>query len=195
MTVPLIKTACWFDKLPDDHQRIGISRGTPRGVGPGYRTYRKLAPGPWFHSVDPEEYYRLYKAEILSPLNPHEVAAELAALSQGRIPTLLCFERVGSWCHRAMVAEWLARGLGIPVPEFRFEGRDHARHPLMPPLADRAEPDPDPDPASFIGRSAMIDGEQHLVTRLDPDVPGNAIVEVGDRWFSTGPKTLARHFR
>jgi hypothetical protein len=40
-----VKTASWFTKLPDDHQRIGISRSTPRRMPAGYRIYRKLAPG------------------------------------------------------------------------------------------------------------------------------------------------------
>ena len=56
-----IKTASWFDKLPDDHMRIGISRGVPRNLSAGYRVFRKLAPGPWFNSVSAVEYYRLYK--------------------------------------------------------------------------------------------------------------------------------------
>jgi hypothetical protein len=33
-------TSSWFTPLPPDHVRIGISRGTPRGVVAGYRTRR-----------------------------------------------------------------------------------------------------------------------------------------------------------
>jgi hypothetical protein len=132
MTQHLIKTASWFTKLPDDHQRIGISRGTPRGQAAGFRLYRKLAPGPWFNSVGPAEYADLYKREILAPLIPHQVAAELAELAGGRIATLLCYERAGglAWCHRALAAEWLAEGLGVPVPEFGFETLAQDAHPM-----------------------------------------------------------------
>jgi len=53
----LIKTASWFTPLPDDHIRIGISRGVPRfsKIGKGYRVYRRLAPGPWFNSTDTQD--------------------------------------------------------------------------------------------------------------------------------------------
>jgi hypothetical protein len=43
----------------------------------GYRIYRRLAPGPWFNSTSsPQEYERLYRAEVLAPLNPRQVAAD-----------------------------------------------------------------------------------------------------------------------
>jgi hypothetical protein len=52
-----IKTASWFTKLPAGHARIGISRSVPHRLKPGYRIYRKLAPGPWFSHVAGEEFY------------------------------------------------------------------------------------------------------------------------------------------
>jgi hypothetical protein len=134
MTALLIKTASWFTPLPDDHARIGISRGVPRLMLPGYRADKRLAPGSWFNSVSPSEYYRLYRAEILGPLNPRAVASELIEMANGRIPTLLCFEKPGGteWCHRAMCAEWLAEALGRVVPEYAHEGLPQHEHPLMP---------------------------------------------------------------
>ena len=131
--MPPIKTASWWTKLPDDCQRIGISRSSPRRAAAGYRLYRKLAPGPWFNSVDVQTYVRLY-AEILAPLDPHQVAAELHDLAGGRIPVLLCFERAGTstFCHRSLAAAWLAEGLGVPVPEFGYEGLPQSQHPLHP---------------------------------------------------------------
>ena len=102
-----IKTASWFTKLPDDNLRIGISRSTPRRMPPGYRIYRKLAPGPWFNSVGIDEYYHRYRTEILGPLDPGLVADDLLRLGAGSIPVMLCFERPGTaeWCHRTMSAE------------------------------------------------------------------------------------------
>ena len=40
-----IKTGCWFTNIPDDHIRISISRGRPRGIG-GYRSPRFASSKP-----------------------------------------------------------------------------------------------------------------------------------------------------
>ncbi len=95
--------------------------------------YRQLAPGPWFNSVDVVTYGKFY-AEILARLDPHQVAADLAELAQGRIPTLLCFERATGrdFCHKSLVASWLSEALGQPVPEFGFEHLAQQQHPLLP---------------------------------------------------------------
>ena len=136
MSTPQIKTGPWSGKFPDDHLRIGISRGVPRrGLTAGFRVYRKLAPGPWFNSVGVEEYRRRYFSEILGPLDPKAVAAELVEMAAGKVPVLLCFERpnTGKWCHRALAAQWLSEALGQVVPEFGFEALPQHEHPLMPP--------------------------------------------------------------
>ena len=130
-----MKTASWFTTLPAGHMRIGISRGTPRRQPAGYRIYRALAPGPWFNSVSIEEYYHLYRTEILGPLDPRKVREDLETLAAGQVPVMLCYERpmvIGDWCHRAMAAEWLAENLGVTVPEVGFENRRQHEHPLMP---------------------------------------------------------------
>jgi hypothetical protein len=130
---PPILTASWFARLPEGHIRIGISRGVPRRLEAGFRRYPRLNPGPWFNSVDADEYDRLYAAEILAPLDPHQVRDELLRLALGRVPVLCCFERgPPATCHRALVAEWFERA-GITCRELGSEGR--AEHPLMLPLA------------------------------------------------------------
>ena len=192
-----MKTASWFTPLPEDHMRIGISRGTPRRMAAGYRLYKALAPGPWFNSVGVEEYYDRYRAEILGPLDPRKVRDDLARLGLGKTPVLLCYERPGGadWCHRAMAAEWLAEALGMPVPEFGYETVPQGEHPLMPPQLRREIALPDiPDVTPFIGRRAMIEGELHVVVGPNSEKPGMAIVAAGDRRFSTGIDTLRRHF-
>jgi hypothetical protein len=137
MTLPQIKTSHWFAALPSDHARIGISRGTPRRMAAGYRIFRKLAPGPWFNSVSTEEYIRLYHTEILAPLDPHAVAKHLIELADGKVPVMVCFERAGGaqWCHRSLVAAWLAEALGLLVPEYGFEDLPQSEHPLRPPVS------------------------------------------------------------
>jgi hypothetical protein len=48
---------------------------------------------------------------------------------------LCCFEKVvtGQWCHRALVARWMADSLGIRVPEVAHEKLPQDQHPLLPP--------------------------------------------------------------
>jgi Protein of unknown function, DUF488 len=132
-----IKTASWFTKLPAGHARIGISRSVPHRLKPGYRIYRKLAPGPWFSHVAGEEFYHRYRTEILGPLNPRLVADELFDLARGGIPVMVCYEKAGgpAVCHRAMAAGWLAEALGHPVPEFGFETWSQFNHPLAGKIA------------------------------------------------------------
>ena len=132
----MIKTASWFTTLSPDHIRIGISRGTPRRFPAGYRRYPKLNPGAWFNfTSSPQEYERLYQREVLSPLDPRQVADEIEALAGGKIAVLCCYERVGGpgWCHRALAARWLAEALGELVPEVGFEHLAQDDHPLMAP--------------------------------------------------------------
>lgn len=67
----------------------------------------------------------------------HRIHAELEQLTEtarGRRLVLLCFDRLdqpGSWCHRTMLAEWLAEHTGSEVPELGAVPR-----PEPPPLFD-----------------------------------------------------------
>ena len=115
-----IKTGSWFVKIPNDHIRISISRGSPRGVS-GYRTYRTLAPGPWFNSVSVSEYLTRYEA-ILAGLDPAKTVSQIEALAGDKTPVLCCFETIakietGSRCHRHLVKLWLEHELAIEVLE------------------------------------------------------------------------------
>lgn len=118
----IIKTASWFTALPADHVKVGISRGVPRRMAPGYRRFRWLQPGPWFRSVTPSEYLELY-SNILAALDPQQVADDLCRLAAGGIPVMCCYEspaRIQSgeqWCHRHIVAAWLRDRLGLVVEE------------------------------------------------------------------------------
>lgn len=193
-----MKTASWFTKLPNDHKRIGISRGTPRRIPAGYRIYRALSPGPWFNSVGIEEYCHRYRTEILERLDPWTVADDLARLSEGSIPVIVCYERpgTGKWCHRSLAAKWLADALGLVVPEVGFETLPQQEHPLMPPRLQRVDtPHGVPDLTQYVDRNATVDGELHRVVTVDRDKPGKAIVAAGDRRFATRIDTLRRHFK
>ena len=192
-----MKTASWFTPLPDDHIRIGISRGAPRRMPAGYKLYKTLAPGPWFNSVGIDEYYSRYRTEILVPLDPRKVRDDLDRLAAGRTPVLLCYERPGGadWCHRAMAAEWLAEALGFPIPEFGYETLSQGEHPLMPPQLRREIVLSDiPDVSPYVGRTAIIDGEHYTVAGPYPRKPGMALVTTCGRTFSTTIDTIRRHF-
>ena len=131
----IIKTASWFTPLPDDHLRVGISRGVPRfgQIGKGYRMYRKL---------------RLARGSALSA-RPVSSSAIRPRSSTAWIPSacsrscrdrrwpracaglLRAAEPTTTWCHRSLTARWLSEALGQPVPELGFEGA--GLHPLRPP--------------------------------------------------------------
>jgi Protein of unknown function, DUF488 len=193
-----MKTASWSTVLPDDHQRIGISRGVPRRQPAGFRLYRALAPGPWFNSTGTDEFAHRYRTEILAPLDPRSVVADLKRMAGDRVPVLLCYEIAGGpqWCHRTLAAEWLNDTLGIQVPEFGFESLSQERHPLMPLELRRADKTPaaGPDVTPYIGRTRTFHGELHRVIGADLDNPGYAIIGAGERTFSTAFATLARLF-
>jgi len=130
-----IYTASWFTHLPAELVRVGISRGTPRGQS-GYRMYRRLAPGPWFRSVETSTYYRQYTAQ-LNRLDASQVVEDLFALCDGSPVAMLCFEppKPGpDWCHRALVSVWLQERLALAVPEYGLEEYGCGwSHPKLPP--------------------------------------------------------------
>jgi hypothetical protein len=115
-----MKTSCWYT-YAGKGQRIGISRGPAKGAGRGYRLYKTLAPGPWFHSVEYQEYYQLYM-EQLSKLDSEQVYDDLKRLAAPLEPILLCFEEPPlhreNWCHRSLVARWFKQTLGLEVREY-----------------------------------------------------------------------------
>ncbi|CAN1721388.1 DUF488 domain-containing protein [Hyphomicrobium sp. 1Nfss2.1] len=130
---PRIFTSSWFTELPADHLRVGISRGTPRGMPAGYRRYMKLAPGSWFNSVSPQEYQKRFQAEMLDRLDPERVVRELVDIADGKVPVLVCYEAPDKpeWCHRGLVSLWLKQTIDLDVYELGFEqcgcGRSHPK--------------------------------------------------------------------
>jgi len=113
--------------------RISIARAAPRRVAAGFKVYRALAPGAWLfdpqYRNDYDAYRERYIREILAPLDPQKVWDDLHALADGHEPVLLCHEhllKLGDWCHRRLVAEWLEGTLGVAVPEMAVERKAKA---------------------------------------------------------------------
>lgn len=125
-----IFTATWFAPIPDDHIRIGVSRGSPRGFAAGYRKFKALFPGAWFNKVEPAEYLKRYDEEILAPLDPQKTLDRIMELSGDKTPVLCCYEAAPKiqtgelWCHRHIDAQWFEDRLGITVPELDFPNLD-----------------------------------------------------------------------
>ena len=83
--------------------------------------YKKLAPKFWFFEKykrdgDKEFYTEQYYKEVLDKLDPEEVYNDL-----GQNAVILCWEKPGEFCHRHIVAEWLANALDIEVKEIGEE--------------------------------------------------------------------------
>ena len=98
-----------------------------------------LEPGPWFKTIaDPRAWSERYTREVLSPLDPAQVVAELQAMSDGvKTIALLCWEAAVSgdadWCHRSLVSVWLHDRLGLEVFELGHESCGCGRaHPKLP---------------------------------------------------------------
>ncbi len=129
-----IYTSSWFETLPQNIFRIGVSRRQPR-YKPKISEYPALAPGPWFNSVDHLAFCDLY-AQQLRALDSQSVIEDLATLSAGKNAALLCFEPPSPsapWCHRALVSAWLSDELGLEVYEFGCESEGCGwAHPKLP---------------------------------------------------------------
>lgn len=180
-----IYTSSWFEKLPDTVQKIGVSRGTPRGYPAGFRKMMELAPGPWFNSVGVAEYKRLY-FESLAKLDPQKEVDRMADLAGGKeAVALLCYEspkKDEDWCHRGMISAWLADTLGLEVCEFGYEDRGFGwNHPKLP-LQFRGGYKPDPlDVSPFIGSTATDrHGVLWTVRGTDAENIDQALIEAVD---------------
>jgi len=106
--------------------RISIARYAPRATPAGYRIFRALAPHGHMLKMPYDQYRDLYFREILGPLSPQLVWAQLHQLAgHEHEPVLLCWETLkqpDDWCHRRMVAEWFGDKLGEDVPELLIGG-------------------------------------------------------------------------
>lgn len=85
-------------------------------------SYKDLAP-TWEMINDPEEIYIPKYRAILSKLDPYNVISNLKGISGNNDVILLCHEKIGSFCHRNLVAQWLNEKLNIEVKEFDISGK------------------------------------------------------------------------
>lgn len=71
--------------------------------------YDPLAPTPYILSLKdkPDLYTEQFTAH-LARLNSHQVLKDLNSMARGEPWALLCYEKPGEFCHRNLVATWLA---------------------------------------------------------------------------------------
>lgn len=103
----------YFAKLKDIEFPIAICGKSPAFYkGP---EYKKLAPKYWFFmeykngKISKETYTEYYYKEVLNKLNPIDVVNDLTKIYNTDKFTLLCYEKVGDFCHRHIVADWLTK--------------------------------------------------------------------------------------
>ena len=109
-------------RLPDNFCPISIARSPIKGwngvsylnVAPLLTTISKHKSG----LSTEEEYTEEYTETILSQTTPVKVVDELLRLADGKIPCLICYEALGKFCHRHILADWL-RGDKVNVQEYK----------------------------------------------------------------------------
>ncbi|MCK4761964.1 MAG: DUF488 family protein [Candidatus Aminicenantes bacterium] len=87
-----------------------------------YKGERIMALAPALETLNWEttRYTQRYNQQLKS-LNPLEIMNKIELITVGeRDVALLCFEKVGDFCHRQLVAQWLKATLGIEVTELKF---------------------------------------------------------------------------
>jgi hypothetical protein len=98
---------------------VAITVGLPKWFPKPMVPWRTVAPfGLLGAGLEPEEYRRRYRHR-LHRLTPR-ITAELVEMRQAYAPAdliLCCYEPAGAWCHRVLLAEFLAELLGEEVTE------------------------------------------------------------------------------
>lgn len=87
--------------------------------------YKKLAPkysffSEWKKSRNNDYYVEHYNAEVLACLNPETVYQDICHLAGSESVALICYEKLGDFCHRHLVAKWFTEH-GIPCEEWKQE--------------------------------------------------------------------------
>lgn len=88
---------------------------------PNARFYPDLAPRRgWFWEwknghLSNDWYIAKYNETVLSKLNPEKVVEDL-----GDNAVMLCYEKPGDFCHRHLIADWIAKNTGMTVEEVDF---------------------------------------------------------------------------
>lgn len=78
-------------------------------LAPDKRTFFDIKAG----KIDEIEYEKQYRERVLSKLDAKEIYEKFQK------SVLLCWEDAGEFCHRRIVADWIAEETGIEIPEWK----------------------------------------------------------------------------
>jgi len=95
---------------------VSIARGTPKWfedpteseLFPSWEMIHGIKKG----FITPSEYESMYREVILYRLNPLEI------YEVHKESVLLCWEKIGEFCHRRIVASWIEEETGNVVEEY-----------------------------------------------------------------------------
>lgn len=140
MTRPLppLATCSYNEYTPNMGTAVRTSRGIPRWFPhqPVGEWWNVAPDRSMLNIADQAQYRTAYEAK-LDHLGPDQARADLLHLADlltdqnGHPPhtlVLLCYEKVnrpGNWCHRTMLANWLAQNLSVTVPELGAHNHDY----------------------------------------------------------------------
>jgi len=105
----------YFAKYKDS-DGVSISKKTPEWFE--FKIESRLNPtwdmisGFRTGDMNRETFERKYREEILAQLNPHEIYETY------KDSVLLCWEKIGEFCHRRIVASWIEEETGHEVEEY-----------------------------------------------------------------------------
>lgn len=95
---------------------VSIARGTPAwyngAIEPRLFPTWELINGIKKNIISEQVYEEKYRDIILDKLDPKEIYEQYADF------VLLCWERIGEFCHRRIVASWIEEAIGIEIEEY-----------------------------------------------------------------------------
>lgn len=116
---------------------VSIARYMPRFMSDQNRSkiteYKALAPTSDMLRMSEGQYRPIFN-RILSSLSIKEVIKNLKMISEregGKDVVLLCYEKIGDFCHRHMVADWIKDQTGEEVPEYITEAQKKKEQPKI----------------------------------------------------------------
>ena len=107
-------------KYPAEIVQISICASPPKAykgleykiLAPKYRIFME-----WKDTHNSNRYIQCFNSEVLGPLDPKSVYADLERMSGGKDIVLLCYEKPEDFCHRHIVADWLGKSVGAEIKE------------------------------------------------------------------------------
>ena len=108
----------YFRSKADAYRKVCIAKKTPAGFR-GLHVSALAPSHPWVSNWQ-ERYWQDLSTRFPGGAGLKELLDRIA--EKVPFPILCCYEAKRSECHRAILAEYIERYLGIKVPEWPHEG-------------------------------------------------------------------------